>query len=192
MRRVIALLAGLGLLALVLAALASAQDTVFSVEVKDRRGETHGPLDIVRVALGPTPDDVLVGQVTMAGRWSADELRAPAGAQGSLCFELYVRRTAGEDPPDYLACATPAATGDAFVGRVLRNRADGLPRTIADAEVRRLSRRTLELRFAAQAIGSPARVAYEVETATYGRRCPRPQGCLDASPEIRPARLRLG
>ncbi len=189
MRRFPALL---GLLVLALAVPASAQDTLFRVEVEDRRGETRGPLDIVRVSLGPTARDVLVGQVTMAGRWSAEELRAPSGAQGSLCFAVYVRRTAGEDSPDFLACATPAAAGDAFVGRVLRNRANGLPRAVAGAEVRRLSRRTLELRFATEALGSPGRIGYEVETATYGRRCPRPQGCLDRSPEVRPARLRLG
>ena len=50
------------------AAAASAQDAVFNVEIKDRRADTEGRLDIVRVSLGPSHEEQMVGQVTMARR----------------------------------------------------------------------------------------------------------------------------
>lgn len=191
MRFAAVLLAALGLVALAVAS-AGAQGTAFNVEIKDRRGDTRSRLDLVRVSLGPSRDGELVGQVTMGRGFNADDLRTATGPQGSLCFKLYVKRVAGEDPPDYLACATPPAQGEELTGRVLRNRNNGLPRTVGVAVTRRLSPRTIELRFPQAAVRSPKRVSFVVEAVSFAEDCARPQGCVDLSPEIRPARLRLG
>ena len=174
------------------AAAASAQDAVFNVEIKDRRADTEGRLDIVRVSLGPSHEEQMVGQVTMARRWAADDLRIEGRPPGTLCYKLYVRRVAGDEPPDFLVCATAPAAGEELAGSVLRNRANGLPRALGAAVVRRLSNRTVELRFARSLIGSPARLSFVVEGVTFAKGCPLPQGCVDLSPEMRPARLRLG
>jgi hypothetical protein len=181
-------LAGLG----ALAAAASAQDAVFNVEIEDRRADTEGRLDLVRVSLGPSHEEQMVGQVTMARRWGAGDLRVEGRPPGTLCYKLYVRRTAGEEPPDFLVCATAPAAGEELAGSVLRNRSNGLPRALGAAVVRRLSNRTIELRFPRALIGSPARLSFVVETVTFTKGCSLPQGCVDLSPEARPARLRLG
>ena len=55
-----------------------------------------------------------------------------------------------------IVCMTAPAQGDALVGRVLRNRANGLPRTLAPATVSRPSARTAFVRFAQSAIGPPS------------------------------------
>jgi hypothetical protein len=181
-------LAGLG----ALAAAAPGAGGAFNVEIEDRRADTDGRLDLVRVSLGASYDEQLAGQVTMARRWGAADLRREGRPPGSLCFRLYVEREAGEEPPDFLACATAPAQGEALTGRVLSNPVNGLPRTTATASVRRLSGRTVELHFPRAAVGSPKRLSFVVEGVTFGEGCPLPQGCTDLSPEIRPARLRLG
>jgi hypothetical protein len=174
------------------AAVASAQDAVFNVEIKDRRSDTDGRLDLVRVSLGPSHEEQMVGQVTMARRWGAGDLRVEGRPPGTLCYKLYIRRRAGDEPPDYLVCATAPAAGEELAGSVLRNRSNGLPRALGAAVVRRLSNRTIELRFARSLIGAPARLSFVVEGVTFAKGCPMPQGCMDLSPEARPARLRLG
>ena len=171
---------------------AAAQEPVFNVEIDDRRADADGPLDVVRVSLGPSREEQLAGQVTMARRWDAADLRPVDARPATLCFKLYVRRMAGEEPPDYLACTVAPAEGKELTARVLRNRANGLARTTGVGTVRRLSGRTVELHFPRAAIGSPERLSFVVESVTFIRGCRVPQGCVDLSPEVRPARLQLG
>jgi hypothetical protein len=166
--------------AVLLAAPAAAQAPV---AVKDRRGDARGALDIVRVALERGVDGRLRGEVTMAEGWTTGDLRAPAGVQGSICLELYTRRQPGEEPPDYLVCATPPPTGDELVGRVLRDRSNGRPRPVAGAALTRPTGRTLYLRFSQTSIGRPAAVRFGSEAVTRAARCPRPLGCRDTAPD---------
>jgi hypothetical protein len=175
-----------------LPAAAGAAAAVFNVEIEDRRSDTDGRLDLVRVSLGASHDEQIAGQVTMARRWAAGDLRNPGRPPGSLCFRLYIARDAGDEPPDYLACLTAPAQGEELTGRVLSNPVNGLPRTTGSATVRRLSGRTVELHFPRAAVGSPKRLSFVAEGVTFGKGCPMPQGCTDLSPEVRPARLRLG
>ena len=112
-------------LAGLMAAPAAAQSPSF---IKDSAGDAKGPLDVVRVALGPRKDGRLRGEITMEKAWTTADLRASAGPAGSVCLQLYTKRVPGEDPPDYLVCASPSASGDELRGRVLRDRANGPPR----------------------------------------------------------------
>ena len=143
-------------LAGVLAAPAAAQSPSF---VKDSASDGRGKLDIVRVALGPRNDGRLRGEVTMEKAWTTADLRTGSGAPGSICLQLYTKRVPGEDPPDFLVCASPAPGSDELRGRVLRDRSNGLPRQVGAATVTRPTERTVYLRFDPAAIDSAGRGA---------------------------------
>lgn len=166
--------------AVLLAAPAAAQAPV---AVKDKRGDVRGALDIVRVALERGVDGRLRGEVTMAEDWTTAALRAPSGLQGSICLQLYTSRQPGEEPPDYLVCATPPPTGNELVGRVLRDRSNGRPRPVAAATLTRPTGRTLYLRFSQTSIGRPAALRFASEAVTRVARCPKPLGCRDTAPD---------
>ena len=170
------------LTAALLAAPAAAQAPDAPVAVKDKRGDARGALDIVRVALERGVDGRLRGEVTMAEDWTTGDLRAATGIQGSICLQLYTRRQPGEEPPDYLVCATPPPAGEALVGRVLRDRANGRPRSVAGAALTRPTGRTLYLRFSQTSIGRPDAVRFSSEAVTRVARCPKPLGCRDTAP----------
>jgi hypothetical protein len=167
-------------LAGLLAAPAAAQSPSF---VKDPATDGRGALDIVRVALGPRNDGRLRGEITMEKAWTTADLRVSSGAPGSICLQLYIKRVPGEEPPDYLVCATPALDGDALRGRVLRDRANGLPRLVGAATVTRPTGRTVYLRFAPAAIGRPTQVRFAGEAVTRAAKCPKPLGCRDTGPD---------
>jgi hypothetical protein len=176
-RRLVVVLAVLG----VLAPVASAQ--IIPTFRKDSATDGRGPLDIVRVAMARGTDGRLRGEVTMEKPWTTDDLRSAAGPSGSICLTLYTVREPGADPADWLVCATPPKTGEELHGRVLRDRANGLPREAAAATVTRPTARTVYLRFAQSAIGSPASVRFAAEAVTRAGRCPRPLGCRDTAPD---------
>ena len=177
MRRVAAVLAGLA----VLAPVASAQ--IFPTFRKDSKADGRGALDIVRVAMSRGTDGRLRGEVTMEDEWSAADLRAGAGPSGSICLTLYTRREPGAEPADWLVCATAPKQGEVLRGRVLRDRANGLPRQVGAAAVTRPTARTIYLGFAPSAIGRPSGVRFAAEAVTRARGCPRPLGCRDSAPD---------
>ena len=171
-------------LPLVLAGLTAAPATAQSPSfIKDSANDGKGPLDVVRVALGPRKDGRLRGEITMEKAWTTADLRVSSGAPGSICLQLYTKRVPGEDPPDYLVCATPAPDSDALRGRVLRDRANGLPRLVAAATVSRPTGRTVYLRFDPAAIGRPSQVRFAGEAVTRAAKCPKPLGCRDTGPD---------
>jgi len=167
-------------LAGVLAAPAAAQSPSF---VKDSASDGRGKLDIVRVALGPRNDGRLRGEVTMEKAWTTADLRTGSGAPGSICLQLYTKRVPGEDPPDFLVCASPAPGSDELRGRVLRDRSNGLPRQVGAATVTRPTERTVYLRFDPAAIARPAEVRFAGEAVTRAAKCPKPLGCRDTAPD---------
>ena len=177
MKRALAALVALG----VLAPLASAQ--IIPTFRKDSATDGRGALDIVRVAMSRQIDGRLRGEVTMEKAWTTAALRSAAGPSGSICLTLSTTREPGADPPDWLVCATPPKQGEELHGRVLRDRANGLPREVAAATVTRPTARTVYLRFAQSAIGRPASVRFAAETVTRARSCPRPLGCRDTAPD---------
>ena len=177
MRRAVAGLVVLG----VLAPIASAQ--IIPTFRKDSATDGRGALDIVRVAMSRGVDGRLRGEVTMEKAWTTDDLRTSSGPSGSICLTLYTTREPGSDPADYLACVTPERNGEALRGRVLRDRANGLPRQVAAVTVTRPTARTVYLRFGQSAIGRPASVRFAAEAVTRAARCPRPLGCRDTAPD---------
>lgn len=184
--------AGLTLLALGALALAvpGAQGQYKPTFAKDVREDVTGggPLDAVRVALGRTSDGKLRAEITMAAPWSGEDLRPG----GSVCLRVHSRRDPDGDVPDHLVCATPVAEGPALAGRVLRERANGLPATVARARVTRPTSRTVFLKFAQSDVGKPPAVRFSAEAVTRGDICPKPLGCRDFVPEPPGAReLRL-
>jgi hypothetical protein len=184
MRRAVA--AGVGTLALLAAAPARSQ--VQAVEPTfqlDAKHDVRGPLDAVRVAMSTRPDGSERGEVTMRAAWDT----ADVGNAGSICLKLYVKADPDGDPPDYLVCATPDAAGTGLTGRVLRNRANGLPVATAPATLSRPTARTLYLSFEPGAIRSPAKLRFAAETVWRGsRKCPRATGCTDLAPNAPGAR----
>ena len=78
---------------------------------------------------------------------------------------------------------TPEKEGDVLRGRVLRDRANGLPRQVGAVTVTRPNARTVYLRFAQSAIDRPASVRFAAEAVTRAARCPQPLGCRDTAPD---------
>jgi hypothetical protein len=177
MRRAVAVLLALGMLA----PIASAQ--IIPTFRKDSATDGRGALDIVRVAMSRGVDGRLRGEVTMEKAWTTNDLRTASGPSGSICLTLYTKRAPGSDPADWLVCVTPEKEGGALRGRVLRDRANGLPRPVAAVTVTRPTARTVYLRFAQSAIDRPASVRFAAEAVTRAARCPRPLGCRDTAPD---------
>jgi hypothetical protein len=164
-----------------LAPVASAQ--IIPTFRKDSATDGRGALDIVRVAMSRQADGRLRGEVTMEKPWTTNDLRTSSGPTGSICLTLYTRRAPGSDPADWLVCVTPEKEGDTLRGRVLRDRANGLPRQVAPVTVTRPNTRTVYLRFAQSAIDRPTSVRFAAEAVTRAARCPKPLGCRDTAPD---------
>jgi hypothetical protein len=150
----------------------------------DRKQDVRGPLDVVRVAMSTRTDGSLRGELTMRRPWET----ADVGPRGSLCLKLYVKAAPDAQEPEYLVCATPPAVGDALTGRVLRNRSNGLPRTLGDAVVARPTSRTVFLSFDPALIRRPAKLRFAGESVWRGAKCPRAAGCADLAPDAPGAR----
>ena len=150
----------------------------------DRKKDVRGPLDIVRVAMSTRADGTLRGELTMRRRWA----NAAVGARGAVCLKLYVKTDPDGQAPEYLVCATPARTGDALVGRVLRNRSNGVPRTLGDAAITRPSRRTVFFSFDPELIHRPQELLFSGESVWRGEKCPHAAGCADVAPDTPTAR----
>jgi len=177
----------LAVLALALAPAAAALGQAEAIEPTfqlDRKKDVRGPFDIVRVAMSTRTDGTLRGELTMRRRWATGDL----GPRGSLCLKLYVKAEPDAQGPEYLVCATTPRTGDALVGRVLRNRSNGLPRTLGDAVVARPTRRTVYLTFDPSLIRRPQKLRFAGESIWRGEKCPHVAGCADLAPDAPGAR----
>ena len=182
MRRRIALAALALALALVPAAAAPGQiQPTFQL---DRKKDVRGPLDVVRVAMSTRGDGTLRAELTMRRGWDTADL----GTRGSICMKLYVHAEPDAQEPEYLVCATPPRAGDALVGRILRNRVNGVPRTLGDAVVIRPTRRTVFLSFDPSLIRRPQKLRFAGETVWRGEKCPHAAGCTDLAPDAPGAR----
>ena len=149
----------------------------------DRKKDVRGPLDVVRVAMSKRVDGSLRGELTMRKAWEDEVVGG-----GSLCLRLYVKTDPGSQAPEYLVCATRPADGGPLAGRVLRNSASALPRTLGGAFVERPSARTIYFGFDPGPIRNPARLRFSGESVWRGERCPRTTGCRDLAPDAPDAR----
>jgi hypothetical protein len=174
------------LLALTLLPAAAAQAQVEAIEPTfqlDRKKDVRGPLDIVRVAMSKRLDGSLRGEITMRKAWEDADLEG-----GSLCLRFYVKADPESQAPEYLACVTRPAAGAALAGRVLRNSANGLPRTVGGAFVPRPSARTIYFGFDPELIRNPVKLRFSGESVWRGPRCPKATGCRDLAPDAPDAR----
>ena len=179
-------LATAALLALVLLPAAAAHAQVEAIEPTfqlDRKKDVRGPVDIVRVAMSTRLDGSLRGELTMRRAWEDADL-----GDGSLCLRFYVKTDPESQAPEYLVCATRGRDGGALAGRVLRNSANGLPRTVGGAFVTRPSARTVHFGFDPDVIRNPAMLRFAGESIWRGPRCPRTTGCRDLAPDAPDAR----
>ena len=178
--------AAVAVLALALLSGATAHAQVEAVEPTfqlDRKKDVRGPLDVVRVAMSKRTDGSLRGELTMRKGWEDADLE-----DGSLCIRLYVRADPESQAPEYLVCATQGKAGATLVGKVLRNAANGLPRTVGEAVVARPGARTIHLGFDPAVIRSPEKLRFAGESVWRGPRCPRTTGCMDLAPDAPDAR----
>ena len=174
------------LLALALLPTAAAHAQVAAIEPPfqlDRKKDVRGPLDIVRVAMSKRIDGSLRGEITMRKAWEDADLE-----DGSLCLRFYVKADPESQAPEYLACATPGPDGKTLAGRVLRNKANGLPRTLGGAFVTRPTARTIHFGFEPDLLRDPAKLRFSGESVWRGPRCPRTTGCRDLAPDAPDAR----
>src|SRR5256885_1828358 len=140
--------------------------------------DTPVVLDLQSASL-TTRGSRLEAKVSFYDDWSAADLLASSGPPGSICLDLWTKRTPGQDSPDFLGCAT-ARTATRITASVLKDTGDGLPAR-ADSATVSVSGRTLTLRFRPAAIGSPRRLRFAAE-ATQALGCKRPRGCVDRAP----------
>ena len=174
------------LLALMLLPAAAAQAQVEAIEPTfqlDRKKDVRGPLDVVRVAMSKRTDGSLRGEITMRKAWEDADLE-----DGSLCLRFYVKADPESQAPEYLVCATQGPDGGTLAGRVLRNKANGLPRTVGGAFVDRPTARTIHFGFDPGLIRNPMRLRFSGESVWRGPRCPRTTGCRDLAPDAPDAR----
>ena len=71
---------------------------------------------------------------------------------------------------------------------MLRNKANGLPRTVGGAFVTRPSARTIYFGFDPDLLRAPAKLRFSGESVWRGPRCPRTTGCRDLAPDAPDAR----
>ena len=185
-RRLVA--AGVSAAAVAGALLASTGLAATTATVRDA-SDTPVVLDLQSASLTPRGSR-LEAKLSFYDDWSAADLIAPSGPPGSICVDLWTKRTPGQDAPDYLVCAT-ARSATRLTANVLKDNGGGLPAR-ADSATVSVSGRTLTLRFRPAAIGSPRRVRFAAEaTQTLG--CKRPRGCVDRAPNgSRTGSLALG
>ena len=174
------------LLALLLIPAAAAHAQVEAIEPTfqlDRKRDVRGPLDIVRVAMSKRPDGSLRGELTMRKAWEDADVSG-----GSLCLRFYVKTDPESQAPEWLVCATAPREGGTLAGRVLRNSARGLPRTVGGAFVTRPSGRTIHFGFDPALIRRPEKLRFAGESIWRGARCPKAAGCRDLAPDAPDAR----
>ena len=172
----------LGLLAAVPAAGALAQDRPRAA-AREAAGDVAAGLDMIRAGLALGADGRLRAELTFAQVWDAATLSGSgAGPPASVCLRLYTKRDPASDVADYLVCATPAPDGDGYVGRVLRERRNAPPRTIARIPATRPTSRTVYLRFGRSAVLDPGRIRFAGEVTVPGPECSASLGCRDRVP----------
>lgn len=154
------------------------------MRIDDRR-DVRGRLDLQRVSLRRVGTTRLEATVTIYDDWDGRDLAAAGDGVGSLCLRMWTgsKRDPATQQPDYLACLTTAPQDErAVVGRLLRERANGLPRTVEALELGRPNERTVTLRFTTKGIGSPSTVRFAAESVGRSSSCSRSLGCIDAAP----------
>jgi hypothetical protein len=161
-------------------ALAAAQDGT----VRDG-DDSKSRVDVAQArAVHDRSNDRLAHIVRFHGRISARNFRnavAEHGPPGTVCVNIWTRRTPWEASPDYDVCVTADRSRRKLVASVSRLGARGSVRRVGRASAKLTSARRLVVRFDPDLIRSPAAYRWSVHVTTFERGCTR-RGCEDIAP----------
>jgi len=103
------------------------------------------------------------------------------GPPGSLCVNIWTRRTPWEASPNYDVCVSADRDGENLVASVSRLGARGNVRRRGPAAAQFTSGRRLVVRFDPDLIGRPAAYRWSIQVTTFAPGCTA-RGCEDFAP----------
>ena len=106
---------------------------------------------------------------------------AKHGPPGSVCINIWTRRTPWEASPNYDVCVSGNRDGDSLVASVSRLGQRGGVRRRGEASAQLTSRRRLVVRFDPDLIRRPSSYRWSVQVTTFEAGCTR-RGCQDFAP----------
>ena len=170
------LLAGAG------AGLAAAQDGTNAISDGD---DSRSQVDIASArAAHDRSNDRLAHIVRFHTGISPRDFRnavAGHGAPGSVCINIWTRRTPWEASPNFDVCVSADRGADKLVASVSRLGPRGGVRRRGSASAQLTSRRRLVVRFDPDLIRRPAAYRWSVHVTTFERGCTS-RGCQDVVP----------
>ena len=114
------------------------------------------------------------------------------GPPGSVCVNMWTRRTPWDASPNFEVCVTGDRDYDDLVASVSKLGSRGGVRRRGPASAELTSRRRLVIRFDPDLIGRPAAYRWSVQVTTFERGCTS-RGCQDFAPKRgRSVRTELG
>jgi hypothetical protein len=117
---------------------------------------------------------------------------AEHGPPGSVCVNVWTRRTPWEASPNFDVCVTGDRSRRKLLASVSRLGPRGGVRRVGNASAQLTSRRRLVVRFDPDLIGRPAAYRWSVHVTTFESGCTR-RGCQDFAPRRgRTVRTELG
>jgi len=181
----IVLLAGAGL--------AAAQDGTNAVSDGD---DSRSEVDVASArAAHDRSNDRLAHIIRFHAPISARKFRnavADHGPPGSVCINIWTRRTPWEASPNFDVCVSADRGADKLVASVSRLGPRGGVRRRGAASAQLTSRRRLVVRFDPDLIRRPAAYRWSVHVTTFERGCTS-RGCQDFAPRRgRSVRTELG
>jgi hypothetical protein len=106
---------------------------------------------------------------------------AEHGPPGSVCVNIWTRRTPWEASPNYEVCVTTDRDAENLLAGVSRLGPRGSVRRVGRASAELTSRRRLVVRFDPDVIRRPAAYRWSVQVTTFEDGCTR-RGCGDVAP----------
>ena len=103
------------------------------------------------------------------------------GPPGSLCVNIWTRRTPWEASPNFDVCVSGDLAGHKLVASVSRLGSRGGVRRRGPASAQLTSKRRLVVRFDPDLIRRPSAYRWSVEVTTFEQGCTR-RGCQDVAP----------
>jgi hypothetical protein len=187
---------GLAALTIALAAAAAAAFAQDGTKAVPDGDDSRSSADIssVRAAYDRTNDRVAhiirfhAGIAPSALRNEVDE----HGPPGSVCVNIWTRRTPWEASPNFDVCVTPNRDASDLVASVSKLGPRGGARRRGSASAELTTKRRLAVRFDPDLIRRPRAYRWSVEATTFARGCTS-RGCKDFAPRRgRSVRTELG
>ena len=104
------------------------------------------------------------------------------GPPGSVCINIWTRRTPWEASPNFEVCVTAERDQEGLIGSVSRLGSRGSVRRRGPASAQFTSGRRLVVRFDPDLIRRPAAYRWSLQTTTFARGCTA-RGCQDFAPQ---------